>query len=500
MKKFIIGVVATVFIGCISTYAVNVPISLFPLDNYNQNVDYWLNPNAPDYNSPLISEQYQQMRLSDLYNHDFDSGSQGLSPWSATYINKLFSQTPDLQTEEKNLVTFFSNANKKPNEIGYGENFRPHTQAWVDDISNNMNLQQFASLKFDPAQRGIAIANLAGRILPTNDVHFYDFTLPGQGYPFDNLQISAIWAGTPLYIVGQSLDHAWSLVITPNFIAWVQTNGIIPVDNNFITTWQQTAEKSLAAITHTTTAVGSDGHYYFRAYVGSVFPETSETASDITVLIPTVVNNKATTASVKLNKQYISTMPLAATPHNFANIIKTQIGRPYGWGGMYFYNDCSAETKSLFAPFGIWLPRHSSAQVTAGKMVDKSSDNVDQRMTYLMQNGHKLMTIVYIGGHVFLYIGNYNNPNNPGNMMAMTYQNVWGLSPVDYSRRAVIGSSVLFPLLKTYPEDPTLNSLANKKYFQVAFLDQWAVTAVQQPVTLKSLMYPEWMLTGEADH
>lgn len=29
---------------------------------------------------------------------------------------------------------------------------------------------------------------------------------------------------------------------------------------------------------------------------------------------------------------------------------------------MYFYNDCTAELKNLFTPFGIWLPRNSGAQ------------------------------------------------------------------------------------------------------------------------------------------
>ena len=32
------------------------------------------------------------------------------------------------------------------------------------------------------------------------------------------------------------------------------------------------------------------------------------------------------------------------------------MGCPYGWGGMYFYNNCSAELKSLFTPFGFGYP------------------------------------------------------------------------------------------------------------------------------------------------
>ncbi len=90
---------------------------------------------------------------------------------------------------------------------------------------------------------------------------------------------------------------------------------------------------------------------------------------------------------------------------------------------MYFYNDCSAELKSLFTPFGVWLPRHSSAQVYAGKMLDMSKDNEEQRLTYLIEKAHQLITLVYIGGHIVLFIGNYPNPNGPYHTtMAMTYQ------------------------------------------------------------------------------
>ena len=58
----------------------------------------------------------------------------------------------------------------------------------------------------------------------------------------------------------------------------------------------------------------------------------------------------------------------------------------------------------------------------------------------------------------------------------MTYQNIWGLSPEDGSYRSVIGKAVFLQLLKAYPEDLNLASLASREkhpYFQVANLDEW---------------------------
>ncbi len=42
-----------------------------------------------------------------------------------------------------------------------------------------------------------------------------------------------------------------------------------------------------------------------------------------------------------------------------------------------------------------------------------------------MKQGHPLMTIVHIHGHVFLYLGNYPDPKSKqGSLIARTYQNI----------------------------------------------------------------------------
>jgi cell wall-associated NlpC family hydrolase len=210
-------------------------------------------------------------------------------------------------------------------------------------------------------------------------------------------------------------------------------------------------------------------------------------------MVPVSDNKKeALVDYVTLSKNDATSLPLLATPHHFANLLSTLIGRPYGWGNLYFYNDCSAELKNLFTPFGIWLPRHSSDQVTIGKQVDMTPSSPTQRLDYLMENGRRWMTIIYIGGHVILYVGNYPNPHSFNHeLMAMTYQDMWGLSPNPPNRRAVVGQSVLFPLLLNYPEDPRLVSQVGKKFFQLSFLDEMPGYLTKwEIIDLRSLMYP----------
>ncbi|WP_223218610.1 C40 family peptidase, partial [Paraburkholderia phenoliruptrix] len=187
-----------------------------------------------------------------------------------------------------------------------------------------------------------------------------------------------------------------------------------------------------------------------------------------TVLVPARdAEGEALIRTAELDDTQIVPMPLAATPRHLATLMKALIGRPYGWGNSGLYNDCSSELQSIFAVFGVWLPRHSSTQMSAGRMVDLSASTPAQRLDYLAQHGAPLRTLIYIGGHVMLYIG---NTTRDGVVVPVVYQDVWGLRPPDSSRRAVIGGSVILPLLVRIPEDATLQSLAGTPTFQISIL------------------------------
>lgn len=467
--KLLIAIVFS-FSLCISqTFAIDVPISLFPIKNYDQNIDHFLKPSDSNYHTRLLSKDYQMRRFQEFYQHTFSTDQDAKSPWSEGYVTRVIHQTPDLASIENGLLNTYDNTGKSGKNIGYGENFRPYLSQWIQKIRENMNIRQFTpAFQFSPQQRGIMVRNANVRMIPTSDPYYYHFTLPGEGYPFDMLQASSIWVGTPVYILGNSKDLEWTLILSPTFIGWVPSDSTANVSDTFVEQWQKTASSHLTAITRTKTPViSATGRYLLTAYVGSVFPYSSVDHSRLRLLVPVKgKNNQAIIRYASVSDDSAVVMPLAATPAHFASLIKTLIHRPYGWGNLNFDNDCSSELKSLFTPFGIWLPRHSGYQVNAGKLVDKTALDMDGRMEYLRKNGHPLMTIVYIGGHIFLYLGNNDK-------RIMTYQDMWALSPAPRIRRAVVGESVIFPLLKQYPEDPALNSPANLKYFRVSYLDQF---------------------------
>jgi cell wall-associated NlpC family hydrolase len=197
------------------------------------------------------------------------------------------------------------------------------------------------------------------------------------------------------------------------------------------------------------------------------------------VLVPARdAEGDALVRTAELGDEQIAPMPLAATPRHLATLMKALIGRPYGWGNSGLYNDCSSELQSIFAAFGVWLPRHSSTQMSAGRLIDLSASTPRQRLDYLAQHGVPLRTLIYIGGHVMLYIG---NTTRNGVAVPVVYQDVWGLRPADNSRRAVIGGSVILPLFEHIPEDSTLQSLAATPTFQISILGAPDGTAAPSP-------------------
>ena len=465
-------------------------VALFPIANYDQNVDHWLEPDSPGYDRPFLSPADQQAHFSALYARYFGTGTSAPSPWNSAYVAMRVyrQQGADIVALQQRRIDKFDNTGKSGAALGYGENFRPHDKAWIDAIAQNMDVGQFTQKAvYQSERRAIATGNLMVRELPTTDPSFYDHHLAGEGYPFDNLQISAVRPGTPLYVLGSSVDGAWRYVQTPDVQGWVRTEGVGLTDDTFVDTWRAATAKSLGAVIVASAPVrDSRGVFRFDAPAGTLLPlapdnamrlapqankPASEAASATAarkLLVPARdVDGHAIIRTAQLSDAQIAPTPLAATPRHLAMLMKTLIGRPYGWGNSGLYNDCSSELQSIFAAFGVWLPRHSSTQMSAGRMIDLSASTPAQRLDYLAQHGEPLRTLIYIGGHVMLYIG---NTTRNGMAVPVVYQDVWGLRPADNSRRAVIGGSVILPLFEHIPEDATLQSLAATPTFQISIL------------------------------
>lgn len=465
------------------SFAMEVPIYDFSIKSYTQNIHDYLPTDSEDYAVPLLKPEYQASQVQRFYNYYYSSAPNGLSPWSEPMVRSVL---PIVKKVELEILDDFDNQNKDALNQHYAENFKEHGEAWLSGIKQNMDLSALDSSEFKEGNKAIATANTFARALPEQAPDFLHFSLAGQGFPFDNLQESVIWSGTPLYVISVSKDKSWLLVLTPDaYFAWVKSNDVAYASSKFISQWQAAAQKGLAAITETgASVVDRHQHFQFTAYIGAVFPLVERDERATSILIP--IKNQRHQAVIStgvVSKDAASLMPLVASKKNLVKIIKQLQNRPYGWGGAFFFNDCSQELKSIFTPFGIWLPRNSAQQAQFSRALDLSQNTADERISALKEKGHPLMTIIYIGGHVMLYIGNKETDNHERE--AITYQNIWGLSPASRDKRYVIGQALFFPLLKYYPENPDVSSLADKSYFKLVYLDSLDTKTISPQSFLK---------------
>jgi len=82
----------------------------------------------------------------------------------------------------------------------------------------------------------------------------------------------------------------------------------------------------------------------------------------------------------------------------------------------------------------------------------------------------------------------------------MTYQDLWGLTPRDGSKREVIGQATLLPLLDSYPEDPTIKPEAYTGTFQVRDLTKNVPTTMLMANDLSTINVKERMLPENLLH
>jgi len=321
---------------------------------------------------------------------------------------------------------------------GYGENKRKHTLAWIRALQKNAALESYPNAM----DRAITIRQTNLRMMPTNRPHFYK---PGgdiEGWPFDNLQISSVPANTPILICHLSEDKSWALVETNFAFGWVPVEDIARTDENFRRMWE--CGRYGVVIKDKTSILDEGGKFSIRTSVGQIFPLVGETEGMMEILIAaTDANGNAVIKRTRASSHVIATKPLPFTYSNAVSIANEFIDEPYGWGGLYGNRDCSAMTRDFFAPFGIWLPRHSADQAkTVGTFIDLQNLDPQEKEKIIVEKGVPYLSLLWRKGHVMLYIG---APSG----RPLIFHNVWGLKTRDCrgrEGRQIIGKAVITSL------------------------------------------------------
>lgn len=466
------------------------PITLFDTSSYDHVLEDLWPSSSPSFNQLIYTEDEQKILFENMLDRYYGEAITSKSPWNSSYIDSLFSEKslPQLVIPEKFLQNnSFSNNDTK----FYGANFKPYYSNWFTALDKNINIANFET-KYEANHRAITVDNATLRLSPTIEPLFYDIREPGEGYPFDAFQESMLRPGTPVYVMGVSLDKAWAFVIAPEARGWTPIKNLARTSNEFIKKWRYLS-KNLGAVIKNHLAISNRFDVLqFIADIGTLLPiiPSKNKKNDISkvsklsvyetknnqklfqkIAIP-IVNQKgfAEIDFSDVAAESLVSVPWQATPKHFIDLINQMKARPYGWGSAYGYNDCSAELRSILAPFGIWLPRFSGDQMEYLNSIDYSALSPPERINRLIETGKPFRTIVNFGKHTTLYIGKKiklsQNSLQPS-YIPYVYQNLWSIRDKDKKRRAIVGGAYVMPVTESFNYDPQLIGQAALYLFQL---------------------------------
>lgn len=376
----------------------------------------------------------------------------------ARFDANFFAAWDDAMTHLPKDAAFEGAKNLSPAK-GFAENLRPWDTARWEELIANCRMDAYGSYPVKPA---ITVDTAHVRRLPTLSPYFLDPAQAGEGFPFDYLQNSTLWIGTPVSVMHTSFDGRWALVQTRLFSGWVEAEKIAVADKKFISAWKA---RPLGAIVRDNTLLAVNpakkdavsGTLVREAFIGTVLPLAPEARETPPPQSPMVwvrvplrgADGAAVTANALVALPAVRKKPVPLTVENVALVGNAMMGQPYGWGGMFGHRDCSALMRDLLTPFGVWLPRNSGPQGRAGTRLSLEGMTPEGKEALIMEKGVPFFSLVSLPGHVGLYLGSYSAG---GKEVPVMFHSIWGLRTVtgrgenEKSGRAVIGKSVVTTL------------------------------------------------------
>ena len=351
---------------------------------------------------PLIDERFKKF-LNNYYTQKF------LEPlyYQKAPYSKKFILKPFLKLYSRNY--HFLNGRK------ISKNF-------IKKLRNYANLENYPNSNL----KGIVIKNSFLKSLPTDTPIFY------KKFPFDIFQTSVIYYGTPVHISHFTKDKAWCFIESYIAAGWIKSENIATVDDKFLKKWY--TKSFVTPIRDKIPIYNRMGKFITYAFIGSQFPLKVEFKN---LFVINIITSNAKLTTTYVSKKFFKRKPIKLNYKNLSIIVNQLINKPYGWGGAYFYRDCSMMIRDLFAPFNIYLPRNSFDQINFNEYGNSPINPAPPFEKFINKNSIPYLTLIWIPGHIMLYTGRLNN-------QLLIFHNFWSVKVGN--RRIIIGKSKITPL------------------------------------------------------
>jgi hypothetical protein len=367
-----------------------------------QDVRYWLKSNSNTINNSAT------VMLDSL---QVDAINQKIHRTEPTYTDlNIF---PLLMLEVQ-IAARIHKISKRPTRELYNQKGNKISSAQIDGLIKNLNLSKNQATK--KVEFGLITKRTSLRTFPS-DLRAFSKT---DDTDIDRFQETALFPGTPVVVLQQSLDKQWLFVVSEFYSAWLKADSVALGARNDVITFASKQPRL----------------YISGATVRTVFnpevPEISELVLDMGTSYPLLdwplmqpVNGQGTLAThviempVRNEQAQLRFKPVLLPrsadtqntylPLNQSNIIQQSFkfsGERYGWGHDYNGRDCSGYVSEVYRSMGLKLPRNTSDQERS-LAYDREIYSPDltraQRLARI--NNLHIGDLIYIPGHVMLVIG-----------------------------------------------------------------------------------------------
>lgn len=285
---------------------------------------------------------------------------------------------------------------------------RPVSAGLQSELSTLRN--EAAVQESNPVRWGFISEDCQLRTFPTSQPLY----LSADDAEFDQCCETVLKLWEPIAVLHTSSDGNWLLVQSYNYLGWIPAACAALCDRS---TWSGMFSGDFLVVTGSLvtlpdSAAGEAGQLLFMgtrlplAAADSVDHSTALTC--YTALLP------GRGAQGELVPRTVR-VPLAADvhqgylPYTRANLLTQlfrQLGRRYGWGGMFRGLDCSALPCDAYQCFGLFLPRNSSRQYRIPGICHDVSAKTPEEKTALLES-LPAGTLLQLTGHMTVYLGMY---------------------------------------------------------------------------------------------
>ncbi len=276
--------------------------------------------------------------------------------------------------------------------------------SFYEAIQSNLKLDS-VPVEIKP-RYGLIVHTTDLRLLPTEKgLYVKPFDID-----FDEIQNSSLDGGTPVVVLNQSKDGKWLYVVSRESAGWVniQNVGLSSLEQLKIFSNPQ----NFLVVTKSKADIFLDQDlrkFYDYARMGTRLTIQNRMNQDISMV---TIPFRKDDGSVELKTGYVQRRDvhegfLSYTARNMITQAFELLNAPYGWGGMYGEQDCSAFLQEVFSTVGIFLPRNSQAQAKVGKLLGQFDQNFpsQKKIETLSKQTLGGATILPLKGHIMLFLG-----------------------------------------------------------------------------------------------